>query len=194
VFGNKCEIKGKKIVICAADGVEKFSKIRATLSYAPLLVVDGLTSEQNSFLELDRNPANCVNLINKGGGIGLAGGISLKSESGVSDYLASCVRRHKEINPDIAVIGSYVGLKKELVLADQNRNYLYHINDVSENVSAVMLGKFTLMFSLAAEFFRRKKFKNPPRKNKFFQHASQRKIHPLLAQMAWTDIAQSKRD
>jgi len=59
------------------------------------------------------------------------------------------------------MIGSYVGVKKELVRKGQNRNYEYHIHKTNKNIWSVVLGKFTLAFSLAPEFYRRIYHKNP---------------------------------
>lgn len=181
----------RHVAICCADGLSRFTDTKLKVAYAPMFVVDGLDKDAPSFVELDYFVKRCINLINKGGGIGLAGGISVEHEAEVQDYLDYCIRMHKERNPSIRVIDSYVGLKKELVGKGQNRNYLYHINPVSENVWSVVLGKFTLVFSLAPEFIRRIYRKNPPR----FVAASRRSDgqHPLLSDPMWKEIVQSKR-
>ena len=100
-------------------------------------------------------------MLTKEGGYGLAGGISVNHRDEVPAYYKYCVELHKKRNPNIKVLDMYVG-EKEIVNQGQDRNYLYHINEISDNVWGVVLGKFSLMFSLAPEFVRWV-LKNPPR-------------------------------
>ena len=57
------------------------------------------------------------------------------------------------------MLDMYVGEKK-IVNQGQDRNYLYHINEISDNVWGCPR-KFSLMFSLAFQFVRQVYQKNP---------------------------------
>lgn len=180
------EFVGRRVSICCADGISRFTDVSAKISYAPMFVVDGITDETESFVELDYYVKSCINLLNKGGGYGLAGGISVEREDQIEDYFNYCVALHRQRNPSMRVLDMYVGFKKELVGKRQERNYLYHINQISDNVWGVILGKFTLMYSLAPEFIRRVYRTNPPRAAR----TSSQKIytkHPLLSNPRWED-------
>jgi len=174
-------------VICCADGISKFTNANVKISYAPMFAVSGISNETESFVELDYHTKSCINLLNKGNGYGLAGGISVGREDQVHSYYQYCVDLHKKRNPNIKVLDMYVGLKKELVGMGQERNYLYHINDISENVWGVVLGKFTLMFSLAPEFIRRVYRRNPPRVQSLKPGCGLIQ-HPMLSNPCWLDI------
>lgn len=144
-----------KVVICAPELIaRKFNK-EIKLSYAPIAIIKGLPSEANSFVELDYYQKNCINLLRKEDGIGQAGGISLSRAEQVQPYLEYVIAEHKKRNPGIEVIGTYTGIKKEVVLSGQDRGYLYHIDKHSPKVWSSILGKFTLAFSAAPEFYRR---------------------------------------
>ncbi|QWD80050.1 FAD-dependent oxidoreductase [Polynucleobacter sp. MWH-Spelu-300-X4] len=155
-------IYSRNIVLCAADKNSKFTNESIKTSYAPMFVVENLSPKKESFVELDYKTKNCINLINKLNGYGLAGGITVQNESDIHDYLNYCIKEHMSRNPEINVVDSYIGLKKELTSNGQNRNYLYHINKVHDGVYSIILGKFSLLFSLAPEFYRRIYNKNPP--------------------------------
>lgn len=185
------KLTSRHVAICCADGLSKFTEANLKISYAPMFVVDGLDNESESFVELDYFVKRCINLVTKGNGIGLAGGISVDNEDEVPNYLKYCIEMHKKRNPSIRVLDSYLGLKKELVGKGQDRNYLYHINSISSNVWSVVLGKFTLMFSLGPEFIRRIYRKNPPRfiqENRALSYLQ----HRQLSDPMWKDIVNSK--
>lgn len=184
---NSALFKAKRAVFCCADGISKFTKSDIKTSYAPMFVVSGVDEESESFVELDYNVKSCINLLNKNNGYGLAGGISVNKKDQIDPYFRYCVDLHKKRNPGIKVLDMYVGLKKELVSSRQDRNYLYHINEISENVWGVVLGKFTLMFSLAPEFMRRVYKKNPPRMH-ITDPVTYKQKHPLLSDPSWLDI------
>jgi hypothetical protein len=177
----------RRVAICCADGLSAFTDVTVKKSYAPMFVVSGVPQDSDSFVELDYHPRSCINLINKGDGYGLAGGISVGRMDQVDPYYKYCVNLHRERNPSIQVLDMYVGEKKEMVSNGQDRNYLYHIMRVSDNVSGVVLGKFTLMFSLAPEFVRRVYHKNPPRVQNKRQYESSVR-HPKLSNTCWYDI------
>ncbi len=179
--------RSRKVAICCADGLSAFMPAKLKISSAPMFVAEGFPQDKPSFVELDYYVKRCINLINKGGGIGLAGGISVPHQNEVGAYLEYCIREHRRRNPSIKVLGTYVGLKKELVGRGQNRNYLYHIHDLSPNVSGIVLGKFTLMFSLAPELFRRVYRRNPPRMS--MSTATGAASHfPGLSNAEWQDV------
>ena len=183
---DRGDLYGRRVAICAADGIAKFTKMDVKISHAPMFVIDGLDNKAQSFVELDYFVKSCINLLNKGNGYGLAGGISVEREDQIKEYFEYCVSLHRQRNPGIRVLDMYVGHKKELVGKGQERNYLYHINRVSDNVWGVVLGKFTLMFSLAPEFIRRVYHKNPPRSAAKLKAETAR--HPQLSNPRWFDI------
>ncbi len=179
--------KAKHVAICCADGISRFTGANVKITYAPMFAVTGIDDETQSFVELDYHAKSCINLLKKGKGYGLAGGISVASKDQIDPYYKYCVALHKKRNPSIEVVDMYVGLKKELVSRGQERNYLYHITNVSDNVWGVILGKFTLMFSLAPEFVRRVYRKNPPRVHPFMVESGFIQ-HSLLSNPFWRDI------
>ena len=128
-------------------------------------------------------------MLKKGNGIGQAGGITVNSESEIKPYLDYVVAEHIKRNPSIKVIDSYVGIKKELVNKGQNRNYLYHINQNSDRVWSVVLGKFTLAFSMAPEFYRRVFKKNP----KTEITGVSKDNSQLLSDTFWQEIVTNKK-
>ena len=87
------------------------------------------------------------------------------------------------------MIGSYVGVKKELVRKGQNRNYEYHIHKTNNNIWSVILGKFTLAFSLAPEFYRRIYMKNP---STDFRAAANNEKSEYIDNTSWEEIIKNK--
>lgn len=191
VLSTAGKFRAHNVAICCADGISRFVSKELKISYAPMLVVDGLSEKAKSFVELDYYTKRCINLINKGDGIGLAGGISVSRQVDIKEYLNYCQKMHSLRNPSIRVVDSYVGIKKELVAEREDRNYLYHINQVSDNVWGVVLGKFSLMFSLAPEFYRRVYHRNPPQMSKGGDLEFRGK-HPCLSDIEWVDIVLKK--
>ena len=125
------------------------------------------------------------NLLKKENGIGLVGGITVGRENEIKPYLDYVIREHKKRNPEVNVVDSYVGLKRELMVKKAKRNYLYHINQHSNNIWSVVLGKFTLAFSLGPEFFRRVYSKNPVRNS---GHKLQEFNSYLISKTSWKEI------
>ena len=128
---------------------------------------------------------NCINIITKSKSIGLIGGISLDKKSEIEKYFNFMINEHRKLNPEIEVIKKYVGLKNEVTVSNENRNYLFHINSVSKykNVWSIIPGKFTLAFSLAPEFYRMVYKKNP---RKFFTTITDDgKFSHLVADTIW---------
>ncbi len=187
VNGLSESVTAKNLVICAASANSKFFPSKIDVSYAPMFVLDQLPENQKSFVELDYRPANCINLLNKGNGVGLAGGISLKDLARVGDYMAFCQRAHLKRAPHARVVGEYVGVKQEVVEPGQTRNYLYHIDRRDSNVWSVVLGKFSLFSSLSVEFFRRANNYNPPKTDASISLESEA-INPLIASTRWSEI------
>ena len=98
------------------------------------------------------------------------------------------INEHKKRNSKIEVIKKYVGVKNEVSTANENRNYLFHINRVPnlKNVWSIIPGKFTLAFSLAPEFYRIIYKKNPRKVFKTFtdngEHAN------LVSNTIWEEF------
>jgi hypothetical protein len=181
----------KKIVICSPDVVAKLTNTPIKTSFAPIAVIENVPKEEKSFVELDYKLKKCINLLKKEDGIGQAGGVSLEKEEDVDSYLSYIISEHKKRNPSIKVVGTYVGLKKELVQKGENRNYLYHINQNSKRVWHVVLGKFSLSFSLAPEFYRRVYHKNP---SKIIEVTSANNVKDgLISDTSWNEIINKSR-
>jgi len=190
VATTKCgEYRAEKIAICSPDLLSKLYNLPIKLEYAPIAVVDNIPDSEKSFVELDYNIKKCINLLKKNDGIGQAGGISLKNEKNVSEYLKYVIKEHQLRNPSINVIDTYVGIKKELVQKRENRNYLYHINQQSKRIWTIVLGKFSLAFSMAPEFYRRV-YKKNPNKNVNFKKSDFR--NPLISETTWQEIVNNK--
>ena len=149
------EYYSDKVVICSPDVVANKYNLPIKTGFAPMAVVENVPEKEVSFVELDYNPKTCINLLKKNDGIGQAGGITVNTESEVKPYLDYIIAEHKNRNPSIKVIDTYVGIKKELVSKGKGRNYLEYINQNSDRVWSIVLGKFTLAFSMAPEFYRR---------------------------------------
>ena len=161
VVTKKFTVKTTNVIICAGKNIPDFIDVSIKTSIAPIAVVKGLDKDTKSFVELDYIVKNCINLIKKPQGAGLIGGISLKSEAKAQEYMKYVIERHKKLNKNIKVIGTYFGEKNEIVFKNQDRNYLFHIVPMGSGIWAVVPGKFTLGFSLAVEFYRRIYKKNP---------------------------------
>lgn len=179
--------RARHVALCAGRTIADFTGVKVTTSYAPMAVVEGLPPEVCSFVELDIRVSNCINLLTKGNGLGLAGGISLKRESECDTYLDSVVRRHAAYQPSLMELGRYIGVKNEIVFPKQNRNYMFHIVPCGENLWATVPGKFTLGFSLAPEFYRRAYKRNP---RKYFRPGGDtQRAASLVAPVRWRAIA-----
>jgi hypothetical protein len=87
-------------------------------------------------------------------------------------------------------VDTYVGLKKELTQKGENRNYLYHINQNSGHVWSVILGKFSLAFSLAPEFYRQIYHENPP---KSVDKPIESAVNELISKTSWDEIITNSR-
>ena len=177
------------VVICSPDVTSKMFDIAIKTGFAPIAVVENVPEREKSFVELDYNIKKCINLLKKGDGIGQAGGITVKKEQEINPYLDYVLKEHKKRNPEIKVIDHYVGLKKELVQKGENRNYLYHINQHNTKIWSVVLGKFSLAFSVAPEFFRRIYHKNPSKV--VDEHISSFKTN-VISKTAWQEIVDNK--
>ena len=187
VKGEKDSFRVEKIAVCAGVGTSSFTNTMIKTSYAPIAIVDGVSKNTNSFVELDYFQKNCINILTKGNGIGLIGGISLNDIEKCDAYLDFVIKEHKKLNPDLKVLENYIGEKNELIFGNENRNYLYHINSIPgyENVWSIIPGKFTLAFSLAPEFYRRIYYKNP--RKAFNNHIDKGEFASLVANTAWYD-------
>ena len=153
--GSKTDIQAKNVALCNGGGIKYFSDVKTKTSYAPIAVVSGLNKQSKSFVELDYFTKNCINLLTKGNGFGLAGGISLSDKKKCDKYLDYVIQKHREIDPGMKEMSRYIGVKTEITFLNQPRGYLFHIVNTDDGIWAVIPGKFTLAFSMAPEFYRR---------------------------------------
>jgi hypothetical protein len=189
---TSCEsYKSDKVVICSPDVISAKYKIPIKTSFAPMFIVDDIPENETSFVELDYNTKRCINLLKKGNGVGQAGGSTVKNDRDVKPYLNYMIKEHKKRNPGIKVLDNYVGLKKELVKDKEQRNYLYHINQHDSDIWSVVLGKFTLAFSLAPEFYRRVYHENP---KKVIDNNIVKTDTCLISKTSWQEIIENKRN
>tara|TARA_X000000950_G_C13894064_1_gene652075 strand:- start:565 stop:1818 length:1254 start_codon:yes stop_codon:yes gene_type:complete len=186
---EKRQYATKNIAICSPDLLAKLMNVKIKIGYAPIAVADNVPENEKSFVELDYYPKSCINLLRKNNGVGQIGGISLNKKKDVDSYLEYLINQHKIRNPGISILGSYVGIKKELLMSGENRNYLYHVNQHSDKVWSTVLGKFSLAFSMAPEFFRRVFKKNPP-KTTNLKDTGMKKI---VSVTSWQELVDKKR-
>ena len=180
--------QAKNMVVCLGDEIEKFSDLKINKSYAPIAVVKNIKADTKSFVELDCFKKNCINIVTKGKSFGLIGGISLSKKVEVQKYFDFMINEHKKLNPGIEILKKYIGVKNEIFQKKENRNYLFHINPSRKykNVWSVIPGKFTLVFSMAPEFYRIVYKKNP---RKFFNTSSDTgNFSHLIEETVWGEI------
>jgi len=178
----------KNMVVCLGGEIEKFSDLKINKSYAPIAVVKNIKADTKSFVELDCFKKNCINIVTKGKSFGLIGGISLSKKDEVQKYFDFMINEHKKLNPGIEILEKYIGVKNEIFQKKENRNYLFHINPSRKykNVWSVIPGKFTLVFSMAPEFYRIVYKKNP---RKFFNTSSDTgNFSHLIEETVWGEI------
>lgn len=181
----------QNVVICSPDVIASKYNIPIKRGFAPMAIVEHVPKNEVSFVELDYHVKTCINLLKKGNGIGQAGGITVNTVKEIAPYLDYIITEHKKRNPSIKVIDTYVGVKKELINKGQNRNYLYHINQNSDRIWSVVLGKFTLAFSMAPEFYRRVFNKNPTR---YIENTSSENDSKILSETSWQEIVTNRKD
>jgi hypothetical protein len=183
---NEC-FQVDKIAICAGSGITKFTDAKIKTSYAPIAVVEGISHNTNSFVELDYFPKNCINILTKEDGVGLIGGITLNNIEKCDEYIDFVIKKHKQMNPNLKVLEKYIGKKNELIFNNEDRNYLYHISPIPDykNVWSIIPGKFTLAFSLAPEFYRQVYSKNPIKV--FNSCIDEGKYSSFISNTAWFD-------
>ena len=191
-IGIRGEIyKSKNSVITSPDAISEFMGVPIKEGFAPMAIVENVPEEEKSFVELDYYINKCINLLKKKNGIGQAGGITLNKENKVKDYLQYVIQEHKKRNPSIKLVDTYIGIKKELVQKKEERNYLYHINQNSSKIWSVILGKFTLAFSMAPEFYRRNYFTNP---RKEVLISEEQVSDKSLSKTAWQEIIDIRKE
>lgn len=184
---SKGDFYAKNVVISLGGELDKFSNVNVKKNYAPMVVVKNISDKTNSFVELDYFKGKCINIIRKSNTYGLIGGISLKNKIDVEKYFNYMIKEHKKNNPEIEIIKKYVGVKNEISIKKENRNYLFHINSVQgyKNVWSAIPGKFTLSFSMAPEFYRIMYNKNP---RKFFPtHEDNGEFSNLVEETIWEE-------
>ena len=178
-------------MVTSPDAISEFMGVPIKEGFAPMAIVENVPEEEKSFVELDYYINKCINLLKKKDGIGQAGGITLNKEHKVKNYLEYVIQEHKKRNPSIKLIDTYVGIKKELVQKKEERNYLYHINQNSSKIWSVVLGKFTLAFSMAPEFYRRNYFENP---SKEVLTREEQSTDASLSKTAWQEIVDIQKE
>ena len=185
---SKGLFQAKNMVVCLGANIEKFSNFKIIKTFAPIAVVKNIKANSESFVELDYFKKNCINIITKKNSFGLIGGISLNQKDEIEKYFDFMIKEHKKQNPEIQVIEKCVGIKNEVSLNNENRNYLFHINLVPKykNVWSVIPGKFTLAFSLAPEFYRIVYKKNP--RKMFSTFSDDGKFSHLIADTIWGEL------
>ncbi len=185
---NNGTYQAKNVAVCLGEEIEKFSDFKIQKTFAPIAVVKNIKKNAESFVELDYFKKNCINIVTKKNSYGLIGGISLNKKLEVDKYFDFMINEHRKQNPEIEVIKKYVGIKNEVSLKNENRNYLFHINPVSKykNVWSVIPGKFSLAFSLAPEFYRKIYKKNPRKIFKTF--SDEGKYSNLIADTIWGEL------
>ncbi|TAL72236.1 MAG: FAD-dependent oxidoreductase [Bacteroidetes bacterium] len=188
---SKESFKAKNIVLGLGANISGFIEADVKTSFAPLAVVSNISKETNSFTELDYYPKNCINIITKGNNIGLIGGISFSDKNKCDSYMDEVIKKHKKYNPDLQVLNRYIGVKSEITVKNQPRNYLYHIIEIESNVWGIIPGKFTLGFSIAPEFYRRIYKKNPRKSFKTFSNDG--KYGDLVSNTAWYDMSRNQK-
>jgi len=185
LHGTKEKIKAENVALCNGSGIKSFTDVKTTTSYAPIAVVSGVDTKDKSFVELDYFPKNCINLLTKENGFGLAGGISLSDKEKCNQYLDFVVKKHQKLNPAIKEESRYIGVKTEITFKKQPRGYLYHIVNPSQGIWALVPGKFTLAFSMAPEFYRQAYHKNP---RKHFKSVNAKiNQNSLVSNTVWVD-------
>ena len=190
--GSKEDIQAENVALCNGADIKYFSDVKTKTSYAPIAVVSGVTKHSKSFVELDYFPKNCINLLTKKSGFGLAGGISLTNKSKCDKYLDYVVRRHQDLEPGIKELSRYIGIKTEITFKNQPRGYLYHIVNTDDGIWAIVPGKFSLAFSMAPEFYRRVYKQNP---KKYFETVtSDKKTVEIVSDTVWMDILKKSEE
>ena len=150
-----------------------------------MAVVNNIKKSTESFVELDYFTKNCINIITKDDDVGLIGGISFKDKNKCDNYIQNVFNKHKLYQPDINYIDKYNGIKSEIVLKDESRNYLYHIKEIESGIWIIIPGKFTLGFSIGPEFYRKIYNKNP--RKHFIQSKLNYLPKNLLSNTFWRD-------
>tara|TARA_B100000315_G_scaffold147103_1_gene136114 strand:- start:37 stop:1314 length:1278 start_codon:yes stop_codon:yes gene_type:complete len=190
--GSKKDILTKNVALCSGEGVKHFSSVKTKTSYAPIAVVSGVHKHSKSFVELDYFTKNCINLLTKSNGFGLAGGISLSDRSKCDKYLDFVVQKHQETEVEMKEVSRYIGVKTEITFNKQPRGYLYHIVNTDDGVWAIIPGKFTLAFSMAPEFYRKVYKKNP--KKYFKTVTTNNETVEIVSNTVWMDIFNKSKE
>ena len=126
-------IQAEKIVICAGESISDFTDVKTKQSYAPIAIMEGVKEDEKSFVELDYFPKKCINILTKGNGVGMVGGISLPKIDQCDEYLNYVIKKHQKYNPDLKEIARYNGVKQKLHLRD-SQEIIYIISSKIEKI------------------------------------------------------------
>lgn len=187
----RCEkesFTAENLVFASGKNIANLVDSTVKTSYAPMAVVSNIKADDTSFVELDYFPKNCINLLTKDGKVGLIGGISFNKLEECDPYIEEVIAKHKIYNPGLVVHHKYVGIKSEIILRGQPRNYLFHILTLNDGALAIIPGKFTLAFSIGPEFFRRIYKRNPIKQIKTGQTKySLEEVRKFVSNTVWQD-------
>ncbi len=176
----------ERLALCNGENISEFVDSHVKKSYAPMAVVNNVRKDTKSFVELDYYPKNCINIITKEDGIGLIGGISFNDESKCKAYIEEVFAKHQIYQPQIKKLYEYNGVKSEIIVKGEPRNYLFHIKEIEKDVWMVIPGKFTLGFSIGPEFYRKVYHKNP--RKHFVTKTDNSDNENLVANTVWQDV------
>ena len=175
------------IVLCNGEEIANYVNAKVKKSYAPMAIINNVAKETKSFVELDYYPKNCINIVTKDNGIGLVGGISFSNEDKCDDYIEEVIMKHKEYQPDLKKVHTYIGTKSEIIIEGEPRNYLFHILEIEKNIWTIVPGKFSLGFSIGPEFYRKVYGKNPAKH--FPTIVANGDYDNLVANTVWEDFS-----
>lgn len=191
VEGKKESFRVKNILFSNGENLSEQVSSRVKVSYAPMAVIKNVSPETTSFVELDYYPQNCINILTKDDGVAVIGGISFSDMEKCDPYIEEVIRKHREYNPQLEVLHKYTGKKSEVILSHKDdRNYLYHILHIQDNVWGIIPGKFTLAFSIAPEFYRRIYKRNPSKINPVANKTGENT--DVMSNTVWYDVSSTK--
>jgi hypothetical protein len=156
-------IKSDKLIIAASKGIEKVvkNKVKIKSVASPLLVVYPTVCDAN-IVRLTPFMDKTINHLHHktdGKEYSLIGGgyfAPVDDESEKKRVAEKLLKQAIEVFPKIknsTLREVYFGIKTEVVTSVKERNYLYHITEIENNVHLIVPGKFSLAFSLAVNTY-----------------------------------------
>ena len=171
VYTRDHEISTKHLVLASGRGLKDHlaGKANVNIVASPLLVVYPVVCDMN-LVRLTPFVSRSVNHLKQyanGVAYSLIGGsyfAPLDDESAVVNMKEELIAAAERVFPAIAQAEFkevYISYKTELSGEMGERNYLYFMRNLDENVFAVVPGKFSLGFSLAVNFYKKLVGKRP---------------------------------